>query len=82
MRVLVFGAGGQVGKAVAATAPAGAEVIAKARAALDITDASAVARVMTDNKPDWVINAGAYTAVDLAEDEPAKAAAINDIAVG
>jgi len=82
MRVLVFGAGGQVGKAVAATAPAGAEVIAKARAALDITDASAVARVMTDNKPDWVVNAGAYTAVDLAEDEPAKAAAINDIAVG
>jgi dTDP-4-dehydrorhamnose reductase len=82
MRVLVFGAGGQVGRAVAATAPAGAEVVPKTRTAVDISDASAVARVMTDDKPDWVVNAGAYTAVDLAEDEPAKAAAINDIAVG
>lgn len=82
MKVLVFGAGGQVGRAVAAVPPAGAEVIIKTRAALDITDASAVSRVISENKPDWVVNAGAYTAVDLAEDEPAKAAAINDAAVG
>ena len=33
-------------------------------------------------KADWIVNAAAYTAVDLAEDEPARAAAINDGAVG
>jgi dTDP-4-dehydrorhamnose reductase len=82
MRVLVLGAGGQVGKAVATTVGTGSEVIAKTRTDVDIADSSAVARVMTQTRPDWVVNAGAYTAVDLAEDEPAKAAAINDTAVG
>jgi dTDP-4-dehydrorhamnose reductase len=77
-----LGAGGQVGKAVAAAAGTGTEVIAKTRSDLDIADSSAVARVMGEITPDWVVNAGAYTAVDLAEDEPAKAAAINDTAVG
>ena len=33
-------------------------------------------------KSDWIVNGAAYTAVDLAEDEPACAAAINDTAVG
>ena len=33
-------------------------------------------------KADWIVNGAAYTAVDLAEDEPARAAAINDAAVG
>jgi dTDP-4-dehydrorhamnose reductase len=82
MRVLVFGAGGQVGKAVAATAPSGVEVIAKTRAEVDIADSSAVARVVADSAPNWVINAAAYTAVDLAEDEPAGAERANDAAVG
>ena len=39
MRVLVLGAGGQVGRAVAQTAPAGHEIFAKTRAELDIADA-------------------------------------------
>jgi dTDP-4-dehydrorhamnose reductase len=82
MRILVLGGGGQVGQAVARTAPRGQEVIAKTRAELDIGDASAVERTVAAARPDWVVNAGAYTAVDLAEDEPAKAAAVNDTAVG
>ena len=82
MRVLVLGAGGQVGRAVAQTAPSGHEVIARTRADVDIGDASAVARAIAAAAADWVVNAGAYTAVDLAEDEPEKAAAINDAAVG
>jgi len=82
MRVLVLGAGGQVGQAVARTVPRGHEVIAKTRAELDIGDSSAVDRAVAAARPDWVVNAGAYTAVDLAEDEPAKAAAVNDTAVG
>jgi dTDP-4-dehydrorhamnose reductase len=49
---------------------------------LSIDDESAVGRVLAETNPDWLVNAGAYTAVDLAEDEPQAAAAINDTAVG
>jgi dTDP-4-dehydrorhamnose reductase len=79
---LVLGAAGQVGCAVVRTLRGGHEVIAKARAELDIADPDEVDRAMAAAKPDWVVNAAAYTAVDLAEDEPARAAAINDAAVG
>jgi dTDP-4-dehydrorhamnose reductase len=82
MRVLVLGAGGQVGRAVAQTVPAGHQVIARTHSEVDIGDASAVGRAITEAAADWVVNAGAYTAVDQAEEEPAKAAAINDAAVG
>lgn len=82
MRVLVLGGGGQVGRAVAREPLPGYEVIAKARLDVDIADARAVGRILNETTPDWVINAGAYTAVDLAEDETAKASAINDAAVG
>jgi dTDP-4-dehydrorhamnose reductase len=82
MRVLVLGGGGQVGRAVARAPLPGYEVIAKARLDVDVADAPAVGRILNETTPDWVINAGAYTAVDLAEDETAKASAINDAAVG
>lgn len=78
----MLGAGGQVGRAVVRTVGGQHEVIARARAELDIGDAAAVGQALATAKPDWVVNAAAYTAVDLAEDEPARAAAINDTAVG
>ncbi|MAL78040.1 MAG: dTDP-4-dehydrorhamnose reductase [Sneathiella sp.] len=78
MKILVTGAGGQVGTALQARAPAhGLDIIALDRQALDITDASAVAAAVRDNRPDLVINAAAYTAVDKAEAETEKAFAIN-----
>jgi dTDP-4-dehydrorhamnose reductase len=95
VKVLILGSG-QVATAVAATArratapassaPAGdthgvVEVITLARAALDIVDAAAVLRTFTELKPDWVVNAAAFTAVDLAEDQSAEAFAVNDTAV-
>src|ERR1700677_1608749 len=82
MRVLVLGGGGQVGRAAAGTLGAKHEVIVKTRSELDIVDAPAVGRLLADAKPDWVVNAAAYTAVDLAEDEPERAVAINETAVG
>jgi dTDP-4-dehydrorhamnose reductase len=82
VRVLVLGAGGQLGQALARTAPSHHEVITRTRAELDIEDAAAVRRESAALKPDWILNAAAYTQVDQAEDEPARATAINDTAVG
>jgi dTDP-4-dehydrorhamnose reductase len=81
LRVLVLGAAGQVGSAVAATTPSRHQLIAKTRADLDIGDRSAVERVLAEGV-DWIVNAAAYTAVDLAEERSAEAIAVNDTAVG
>ena len=80
MRLLVTGADGQVGRALAALAVArGHEVIALPRAALDVTAPRAVDGVLSDlARPGLaVVNAAAYTAVDRAEAEPRRAFAVN-----
>jgi dTDP-4-dehydrorhamnose reductase len=82
MKVLVLGGGGQLGQAVARAASSRHEVIVKTRSQLDIADAPAVCEIAQQFKPAWIVNAAAYTAVDLAEDQPAQATAINDTAVG
>jgi dTDP-4-dehydrorhamnose reductase len=82
VRVLVLGGGGQVAGAVAAAVPAGHQVVARTRAELDIGDARALARAFNETGAQWVVNAAAFTAVDLAEDQPAQAIAVNDTAVG
>jgi dTDP-4-dehydrorhamnose reductase len=82
MRVLVLGGGGQIARAVHALAPAQHDVMIKTRAQLDIGDASGVARTLKEVRPSWVVNGAAYTAVDLAEDQPQQAIAANDTAVG
>jgi dTDP-4-dehydrorhamnose reductase len=82
MKVVIFGAGGQVGKALAATAPVGAFVTTLDRSAVDITDRKAVATALGDIAPDLVINAAAYTAVDKAESDAVLAHAINGDAPG
>jgi dTDP-4-dehydrorhamnose reductase len=81
MRLLVLGAGGQVGRAAAAALSRRHDVVALTHAELDIADAAAVERAIAESKPDWIVNAAAYTAVDKAEEERAKATAINDTGV-
>lgn len=81
MRALIAGAGGQLGRALQACAPAGVTVIAPAEADFDITDAATVARVIADSGADIVFNAAAYTAVDKAEADAALAQRINADAV-
>jgi dTDP-4-dehydrorhamnose reductase len=81
MRVLILGGAGQLGQALARTAPSRYEAIVKTRSQLDIADASAVSAA-AELKADWIVNAAAYTAVDLAEEQPAQATAVNDTAVG
>ena len=79
---MIVGAGGQLGRALAAAAPADAEVTALDSAALDITDAAAVADAVRAARPALLFNAAAYTAVDRAEGDEAVATAVNGTAVG
>jgi len=80
MKVLVLG-GGQIARAVGAAAPVQHEVVVRTHAELDIVDEVALARALAEVRADWIVNAAAYTAVDLAEDETAQAIAVNDSAV-
>ena len=77
MRVLLTGAAGQLGQALVASSPAAVDLIVCGRAKLDLADASACRRAVLEHRPTWVLNAGAYTAVDQAEREPEIAAAVN-----
>jgi dTDP-4-dehydrorhamnose reductase len=77
MRVLVAGAAGQVGRAVLASAPRDVEVTAAAHADLDIGDAAQVEAFLADTRPQVIVNAAAYTAVDAAESDVESAARVN-----
>jgi dTDP-4-dehydrorhamnose reductase len=58
------------------------EVIAPTRAEMDLAKAASVRETILSVRPRWIINPGAYTAVDKAESEPELAYAINAEAVG
>lgn len=77
MKILVTGANGQLGKALLAVAPPEVEVVAAGRNELDITDGTACHRFMETHKPEVVIHAAAYTAVDRAEEAEAEAYRVN-----
>jgi dTDP-4-dehydrorhamnose reductase len=82
VKVLIAGAGGQIGRALAATAPREVRIAAPARSQLDLTRPDTVERAIEAEAPDLVINAAGYTAVDRAEAEPQEAAAVNDRGAG
>ena len=80
-KVLITGANGQLGhELVRATIAAGHEVVATSHETLDITDKTAVEAVMTETRPDVVIHAAAWTAVDACESDPEKALLVNGTA--
>lgn len=82
-RILLFGAGGQLGQEIIARAPAfRIDVVARARAQTDIADRDMVAAAIRDTQPDLVVNAAAYTRVDKAESEPAEAYRVNATGAG
>ena len=85
-RVLILGASGMLGRDLAASAPGHVEVVSSGGSAsgsrVDITDSSALLRLLDQVRPELVINAAAFTRVDLAESEPAIAMAVNARAVG
>ncbi|NQX87146.1 MAG: dTDP-4-dehydrorhamnose reductase [Halioglobus sp.] len=68
-KVLVLGAGGQLGRELQRTVPEAVDALFLTRAELDIADGDAVLGCITDVAPRQIINAAAYTAVDKAESE-------------
>jgi dTDP-4-dehydrorhamnose reductase len=76
-RVLITGAGGQVGRELQRSFAGIAEVIACDRSALDLAAPDQIRQKVRDAAPDIILNAGAYTAVDRAETEKELAFAIN-----
>ncbi|HEY9219003.1 MAG TPA: NAD(P)-dependent oxidoreductase, partial [Phenylobacterium sp.] len=83
LRILQFGATGQLAREVLGRANSDIEVKALSRADVDLTDAAAVARAIdAETDVDLVLNAAAYTAVDKAEAEPELAYLVNGRAPG
>jgi dTDP-4-dehydrorhamnose reductase len=79
VRILVTGAAGMLGREVTAACHArDHEVVALAHAALEITDPAAVDRELSRYRPDAVVNCAAFTDVDGAEDDEARAMRVND----
>ena len=77
MKILLTGAGGQLGQALQDAKPEAFELISTTRQELNLADAEACRSAVRQHQPDWVLNAGAYTAVDKAESEPELAHAVN-----
>ncbi|HLA56992.1 MAG TPA: dTDP-4-dehydrorhamnose reductase [Flavobacterium sp.] len=79
MVVLVTGASGQLGQALQSVAEkySGIRFYFAGSGEADITNKKQLSEIFTDQKPDFCINAAAYTAVDKAESEPEKAHLIN-----
>jgi len=78
MKVLLTGSKGQLGSCFCDRLPAGWDVLATDSDSLDITDLARVKQVVADYRPDAIVNAAAYTAVDKAETENELAARINE----
>jgi dTDP-4-dehydrorhamnose reductase len=78
VKILVFGAGGQVGREVCRAAwPPSCELLPLDRTAGDIRKPAAISALLARERPDLVINLAAYTAVDRAESEPEAVWAVN-----
>ncbi|TKT77656.1 dTDP-4-dehydrorhamnose reductase [Aquamicrobium sp. LC103] len=79
MKLLVTGTEGQVVRCLLERAQGGAalEVVVLGRPQLDLADAASLSRAVASVRPDIVVSAAAYTAVDQAEDEPDIAHRIN-----
>jgi dTDP-4-dehydrorhamnose reductase len=79
VKLLVTGRDGQLARGVLETAGANVQVVAIGRPELDLADEKSVIAAVARERPDIVVNAAAYTAVDKAETEPAVAYAVNTL---
>ncbi len=77
MKILLLGAHGQLGRSLAPLLGAYGELLAPERASLDLHDLAGLRRQLQRERPQLVVNAAAWTAVEQAEHEPEAAFAIN-----
>ncbi len=82
MKLLVTGKNGQVGFELTRALSVLGEVVAVDRQGCDMTNADAIRALVQQVRPDVIVNAAAYTAVDKAESEKETANAINAVAPG
>lgn len=82
MRIVVTGQAGQVALAMAERAPAGVTLVPLARPLLDLEKLETIAPALAASRPDIIVNAAAFTAVDLAESEVETALLVNGTAAG
>jgi len=78
VRVLLTGAGGQVGQELV-VAFADHDVVTADHAALDVADRDAVVACVTASRPEVIVHAAAWTAVDACESDPDRAFAVNSL---
>jgi dTDP-4-dehydrorhamnose reductase len=81
MKVLVVGARGRLGAAVAREFQPHADVVALGHADIDITDDACVQSRVSEEAPDVVVNCAAYNDVDAAENDPVRALNVNALGV-
>lgn len=77
MSILLTGPDGQVGGELRATLRPLGDVVVADRSMIDLADPESIRRTIRDRRPELVVNAAAYTAVDAAESEPDLAEAVN-----
>src|SRR5467141_1975616 len=79
-KILLTGKGGQVGSELYRLLPRLGDLVAPDRRELDLLDPDSIRRVVRNIRPQLIVNAAAYTAVDAAEGDEANAYAVNAIA--
>ena len=81
MNIMLVGKGGQVGRELVGSLAAIGHLAAFDRSAADLERPAEVAALLRRERPDVIVNAAAYTAVDKAESEPDRARLVNETAV-
>ena len=81
MKILVTGRDGQVARSLAERGK-GRDLVFVGRPDFDLANEASISRTIAETRPDLIVSAAAYTAVDQAEDEPELAMAINGEAPG
>ena len=81
MKIVLVGKGGQVGRELLGPLAAVGDLAAFDRGTADLERPDEVAALLRRERPDVIVNAAAYTAVDKAESEPDRARLVNETAV-
>src|SRR5258708_31761492 len=80
LKILLTGKGGQIGSELQCLLPRLGDLVAPDRRELDLLDPDSIRRMVRNIRPQLIVNAAAYTAVDAAESDEANAQAVNAIA--